>query len=52
MRLQPIISGLIIGGAGYAIKYYNVFENQYYSYGIMGLGVLLIIVGLVMRRRI
>ena len=52
MRLQPIISGLVIGGAGFAIQYYSIFENQYYSYGAMGIGALLILVGLFMKKKL
>jgi len=51
MRLQPIISGLIIGGIGYAMKYFEWVSNLYVYWGAMGFGVLLIILGLFMRRR-
>ena len=49
MKLQPIISGLVIGGVGFTLKYYNFVENQYIYYGLLGVGALLIIVGFFMK---
>jgi hypothetical protein len=51
MRLQPIISGLVTFGIGFALDYYNVVDNQYISYGVMGVGVGLILLGFFMKRR-
>jgi hypothetical protein len=36
MKLQPIIGGLVIGGIGFALNYYNIVENQYIYYGALG----------------
>lgn len=55
MRLKVIITGIIIGILGYAANYFKFIENQYYSYGsygAIGIGIILILVGLFMRRRI
>ncbi len=51
MRLQPIVSGVIIGGAGYAMKSFGWVDSPPIYWGAIGLGVLLIILGLFMRRR-
>ena len=50
MKLQPIISGLIIGGIGFAFNYYNIIESQNIYYGILGVGALLIIIGFFMNK--
>lgn len=57
MRLKVIISGLVIGGAGFAAYYYNFLKDLSIlgvpvTYGIMGIGVILILAGLMMRKRI
>lgn len=51
MRLQPLILGAIITIGGYALKYFEVIKNQYLAWGIIGLGVLIFIVGLFMRKQ-
>jgi len=51
MRLQPIICGIIIGGAGYAAKSFGLIEGSYLYWGALGLGILLIVFGLFMRKR-
>jgi len=51
MRLQPLISGTILAIGGYALKYFEIIKNQYISLGIIGLGVLIFIAGLFMKKQ-
>ena len=50
MKLKIIIGGLVVGAIGFALNYYSLVENQYISYGALGVGVLLVILGFFMKK--
>ena len=50
MKLQLLVLGAIIAVGGYALKYFEVIKNQYLFLGIIGLGVLIFIAGLLMKK--
>jgi len=51
MRTQPIIAGIIIAGAGYILKYFEIVKNQNICWGVIGFGILIFIIGLFMKSK-
>ena len=51
MRLQPIVSGIIIIAGGYSLKYFEITSNEKVYLGVIGFGVLIFLIGLVMKPR-
>ncbi len=50
MKTQPLIAGIIIVGIGYGLKYFGIIKNQNICWGIIGLGILIFIIGLFMKK--